>query len=139
MDGQTDGWTNRPSYRDAKTHLKMCCLQFTPNTENEKRRSIPKQLAFAMKFVLKHPRGNECFSCFSMILLVQSLFKHEVKRFSGLTRLILPSLLDLLQRSAQEVTYGAQERYFETPTRLNQGPNNTAKLSEHVTGGSKQF
>ena len=99
MDGQTDGWTNRPSYRDARTLLKMCCLQFTPYTENEKRRSIPKQLAFAMKFVLKHPRGNECFSCFSMILLVQSLFRHEVKRISGLIHLILPSLLGLTRRT----------------------------------------
>ena len=52
-----------------------------------------------MKFVLKHPRGNECFSGFSMILLVQSLFTHEVKRNSGLTRLILPSLLDLVLRT----------------------------------------
>ena len=114
MDGQTDGWTNRPSYRDAKTHLKMCCLQFTPNTENEKGRSIPKQLAFAMKFVLKHPRGNECFSCFSMILLVQSLFRHEVKRFSGLTRLILPSLLDLLQRSGDVSDVWRDQTCFST-------------------------
>ena len=57
-----------------------------------------------MKFVLKHPRGNECFSGFSMILLVQSLFRHEVKRISGLTRLILPSLLDLRQRTLHPVS-----------------------------------
>ena len=66
-----------------------------------------------MKFVLKHPRGNECFSGFSMILLVQSLFTHEVKRNSGLTRLILPSLLDLVLRSgptgAWKVTGGFGE------------------------------
>ena len=23
MDGQTDGWTDTPSYRDARTHLKI--------------------------------------------------------------------------------------------------------------------
>ena len=77
----------------------MWCVQATPYAETEKMRSIPKQLAFTMKFVLKHPRGNECFSGFSMILLVQSLFTHEVKRNSGLTRLILPSLLDLVLRN----------------------------------------
>ena len=77
----------------------MCSLLATPYAEREKIRSIPKQLAFTMKFVLKHPRGNECFSGFSMILLVQSLFRDEVKRISGLTRLILPSLLDLRQRT----------------------------------------
>ena len=77
----------------------MCCLQATPDAETEKMRSIPKQLAFTMKFVLKHPRGNECFSGFSMILLVQSLFRHEVKRISGLTHLILPSLLGLHLRT----------------------------------------
>ena len=99
MDGQTDGWMDKLSYRDARTYLEMCSLQATPYAETEKMRSIPKQLAFTMKFVLKHPRGNECFSGFSMILLVQSLFRHEVKRISGLTHLILPSLLGLTRRS----------------------------------------
>ena len=57
-------------------------------------------LASTRNFGPKCQNGNECSSGFAMILLVRSLFRHEVKRISGLTRLILPSLVGLYLRNA---------------------------------------
>ena len=56
-DGPMDGWTDTPSYRDARTHLKMwsMCLEWCLAAPKNQNKTVGISLSNDMRLLLLHP------------------------------------------------------------------------------------